>query len=158
MILEILQDGLFAAVAAVGFASISNPPRRIYPYCALVAAVGHATRYVLTTAVGMHIILAGTLAAFSIGFLSILISPKAKCPAEACFFPALLPMIPGMYAYRAFAALLMCLGHAQEQAFGHYFYLLAYNGMTCIFIILGMVIGVNIPIFLLKNTSFRATR
>ena len=32
-------------MAAVGFASISNPPRRAYPCCAILAAVGHALRY-----------------------------------------------------------------------------------------------------------------
>lgn len=60
-------------------------------------------------------------------------------------------MIPGMYAYRAVEALLLCLCHTQEEIFGHYFYLLAYNGLTCSFIILGMVIGVTIPTFLFKN-------
>ncbi len=158
MIIEILEDGFFAAMAAIGFASISNPLRRIYPFCAVVAAVGHIIRYILTTVVGMHLIWAGTIAAFCIGFLSIILSSKVKCPAETCFFPALLPMIPGMYAYRAFAALLTCLSHAEEAMFMHYFYLLAYNGMVCVFVILGMVIGVNVPVFLLKNTSFQATR
>ena len=47
MILDILQDGLFAALAAIGFSSISNPPRKAYAYCALIAAVGHAVRYTL---------------------------------------------------------------------------------------------------------------
>ena len=31
---NILQDGFFAAIAAIGFASISNPPRQAYKYCA----------------------------------------------------------------------------------------------------------------------------
>ncbi len=157
MFIEILSDGLFASIAAIGFASISNPPRRIYPYCALVAAVGHALRFVLTS-LGMHIIPASSLAAFSIGLLAVLLSPRFKSPAETCFFPALLPMIPGMYAYRTFAALLFCMKNNEESIFNHYFYLFSYNGLTCALIVLGMVIGVNIPIFLLKNTSFQATR
>ena len=41
MIGEILQDALFAAIAAIGFAAISRPPRRAYLWCALIAAVGH---------------------------------------------------------------------------------------------------------------------
>ncbi len=157
MMVEILSDGLFASIAAIGFASISNPPRRIYPYCAFVAAIGHASRYILIN-LGMHIIPASTFAAFCIGLLSVLLSSKSKCPAETCFFPALLPMIPGMYAYRAFAALVLCVCHQEECMFNHYFYLFSYNGLTCAIIVLGMVIGVNIPVFLLKNTSFQATR
>lgn len=160
MLLELLQDGFYAALAAIGFASISNPPRRAYLYCALIAAVGHSTRYLLLNngVVHVHIIVASTVAAFMIGLLAVWFAPRAKCPAETCFFPALLPMIPGMYAYRTIGALLLCLYHQEEEIFNHYFYLLAYNGFTCVFIILGMVMGATIPIFIFKNISFRATR
>ncbi len=160
MMINILQDGFFAAVAAIGFASISNPPRRAYGYCALIAAIGHSIRYVLMNnpLAEVHIILASTIAAFFIGVSAVWLAPKAKCPAETCFFPALLPMIPGMYAYRTIGALLLCLYHSEEQLFSHYLYLLTYNGFTCLFIILGMVIGAMLPIFIFKKVSFEATR
>ena len=106
----------------------------------------------------MHIIAASTLAAFAVGILAVLLASRIRCPAEVCFFPALLPMIPGMYAYRTVEALLLCLYHTQEETFGHNFYLLAYNGLTCVFIILGMVIGATIPVFLFKKLTFTATR
>ena len=148
---NILQDGFFAAIAAIGFASISNPPRQAYKYCALIAALGHATRYVLThNAYGeMHLIGASFIASLVIGVLTVFLAPRAKCPAETFSFPALLPMIPGMYAYRTIEALLLCLTNQEEHAF---------NGLTCTFIILGMVVGATLPIFLFKNTSFKATR
>ena len=157
---DLMQDGLFAAIAAIGLASISNPPRNAYPCCALLAAVGHAMRFLLMNNdfCHLHIILASSLAAFTIGILAVRLALIVKCPAETCFFPALLPMIPGMYAYRAIEALVLCLYHQEEAIFNHYLYLLAYNGFTCSFIILGMVIGANIPIFLLKRISFKATR
>ena len=68
MIIDILLDGFFAAIAAIGFSSISNPPRQAYFYCALNAAVGHAIRFLLINAecIQMHIIPASTIAAFSI--------------------------------------------------------------------------------------------
>ncbi len=157
---NIFEDGLFAAIAAIGFSSISNTPRRAYLTCALIAAAGHAIRFILTLhELGdMHIIPASTVASFAVGVLAVLFAPRIKCPAEVCFFPALLPMIPGMYAYRTIEALLSCLYHTQERVFGHYFYLLAYNGLTCSFIILGMVIGATIPVFLFEKISFTATR
>lgn len=158
--IKILGDGLYAAIAAIGFSTISNTPRRAYLICALIAAIGHALRYVLTLPEcgDMHVIAASMVASFFIGTLAVLLASRIKCPAEVCFLPALLPMIPGMYAYRAVEALLLCLCHTQEEIFGHYFYLLAYNGLTCSFIILGMVIGVTIPTFLFKKFSFTATR
>lgn len=160
ILINIFEDGLFAAIAAIGFSSISNTPRRAYPTLALIAAVGHSIRHILTLPDfgGMHIISASTIAAFAVGVLAVLFASRIKCPAEVCFFPALLPMIPGIYAYRTIEALLSCLYHTQEEVFGHYFYLLVYNGLTCTFIITGMVIGATIPMFLLKKLSFTATR
>ena len=160
MWLNIFLDGLFAAIAAIGFASISNPPKRAYLYCAIIGAVGHAIRYILMNNDywQVHITLASTIAAFFIGLLAVYLAPKAKCPAETCFFPALLPMIPGMYAYRAIGAILHCLSYSDEEVFNHYLYLLTFNGLTCICTIMGMVIGATIPVFMFKNISFRATR
>ncbi len=157
---NIFWDGFFAAIAAIGFASISNPPKRAYLYCAVIAAIGHSIRYILmnNTLLTMGIIPASTIAAFFVGLVAVFLAPRAKCPAETCFFPALLPMIPGMYAYRTIGALLLCLHHSEEEIFNHYLYLLSYNGFTCIFIVLGMVIGATLPVFMLKNLSFQATR
>lgn len=160
ILVKVLEDGLFAAIAAIGFSSISSTPRRAYLTCALIAAVGHAVRCILTMpeTLGMHIIPAGTIASVAVGTLAVVLSPSIKCPAEVCFFPALLPMIPGMYAYRTVEALVSCLAHTDEAAFGHYIYLLCLNGLTCAFIIIGMVVGATIPVFALKKIAFRATR
>lgn len=79
-------------------------------------------------------------------------------PAETSIFPSLLPMIPGMYAYRAFGGLLMCLLHGAELNYDHYFYLFTSNGITCLFILLAMAVGATAPIFIFKNISFQATR
>ncbi len=160
MLLQILQDAFFAALAAIGFAAISNPPVKAYPLCALIAAIGHSARFVLMQPdlLGMHIVAASTVAAFIIGFLAVLLSPLAKMPAETCLFPSLLPMIPGIYAYKTFGGLLMCITHGGEADFDHYFFLFASNGLTCLFILFGMVVGATLPIFFLKNISFQATR
>lgn len=159
LILKIFEDGLFAAIAAIGFSSISNTPRNAYLVCGLTAAAGHALRFVLMSPeIGMNIIWASTIAAFVIGLVGVLLAPLVRCPAEVCLWPALLPMIPGMYAYRTVAATISCLSTTDEEMFNHYLYLLNYNGMTCMFIIIGMVIAVNLPVFMMKKISFQATR
>ena len=45
--LPVLTDGLFAAIAAIGFAVISNPPKRAISVVALLGAFGHACRFYL---------------------------------------------------------------------------------------------------------------
>lgn len=158
--IEIFEDALFASIAAIGFSAISNPPKNAYLYCAVIAAVGHSTRFVLMNdaTFAFSIVLASTMAAVVIGVISVILSPYAKIPAETFLFPSLLPMIPGIYAYKCFGGLVMCLLHSEESYFIHYLYLFAYNGLTCLFVILGMVVGANLPIFLMKKATFSATR
>lgn len=159
MIIQILQDALFAAIAAIGFAAISRPPVRAYKYCALIAAVGHSLRFVLLHIPHpLHIIIASLIAAFVIGVLAVLISRHAKFPAETCLFPALLPMIPGIYAYKAFGGLALCIFRSSAENFGYNFYLFASNGLTCCVILLSMVTGATLPIFMFKRIAFQATR
>lgn len=151
---------MFAAIAAIGFSTISNTPRRAYLCCGLTAAIGHALRFILMSPqMGeMNIVWASTIAAFVIGMVGVMLAPTVKCPAEVCLAPALLPMIPGMYAYRAIAATIACLTHPGETDFNHYLYLMNYNGMTCVFIVIGMVVAANLPVFMMKRISFQATR
>lgn len=159
MFSQIFQDALFAAIAAIGFAAISRPPVRAYAYCSLIAAAGHSLRFVLmSSTMSIHIILATFIAAFVIGMFAVFIASHAKFPAETCLFPALLPMIPGIYAYKAFGGLALCLFSDRQEDFIHSFYLFAYNGLTCCCILTCMVIGATMPIFIFKKVSFQATR
>ena len=157
---KIFQDALFAAIAAIGFAAISRPPLRAYPYCALIAALGHSMRFILMNnpAHPVHIFGASLAAAFFIGVLAVFLSPIARPPAEACFFPSLLPMIPGMYAYKAFGGLAMCVLSDDPQVFDFYFFQFSHNAFVCISVLLGMVIGATAPVFIFKKISFQATR
>lgn len=161
MLEKILQDALFSAIAAIGFAAISRPPARAYIYCAAIAAVGHAIRFMLMTkefGVCLHIVPASLIAAFAIGVLAVIFSPVVRTPPETCFFPALLPMIPGMYAYRSFAGAAMCVLSTNQEEFNRCFYLFASNTLTCICILLSMAVGAILPVFLFKKISFQATR
>lgn len=160
MTIQFFQDALFSAIAAIGFASISNPPRQAYIFCALIAAIGHSVRFLLLECISphLHIVPSTAIASIIIGVLAVIISPRTRVPAETYLYPALLPMIPGIYAYRAFGGLMMCLYHDSEYAFTHYFYLFAGNAITCFSILLSMAIGATIPMFLMKTISFQATR
>lgn len=158
--MEILKDALLAAMAAIGFGAISRIPLRAYLWCGLIAAIGHSSRFLLMNhdVAGMGIIPATGIAAFIIGLLAVFASPLAKTPAEAYLFPSLLPMIPGIYAYKSFGALAVCLlGHSDEQ-FSRYFFIFAQNGFITLSIILIMTVGAILPIFMFKSRAFRATR
>lgn len=155
--MNIFEDALFAAMAAIGFSAISHTPRRCWFVCALAAASGHALRFSLMVD-NVGIILASCIAGFVVGIVAVAFAPFIKTPAEACLFPSLLPMIPGMYAYRTIEALIACVGDYAGDSSSADLYALAGNGITCILIVFGLVIGGTLPVFLFKKISFRATR
>lgn len=151
--LSVLQDGFFASLAAIGFGSINNPPRRLLPYCGAIAAVGHAVRYMLMQGpLSMHIVLAGFAGSLAIGVLSGVVARRKHCPSEIFSFPALLPMIPGMYAYGIVQALINYLKlHAGQADASHYLDQLVYNCSMTMLIILMMVVGVLLPKLIYTN-------
>lgn len=159
LIISVILDGLFAAVAAIGFAVISNPPRRALLGCAILAAVGHGLRYFLLNHLGVDISTASLFAAFSIGLLSLWFASRIHCPAEVFAFPSLLPMIPGMYAYKTILALMKFLTDAPAGAKSAELITEIFrNGLTTVFVLFALVIGVALPIFLFHKKSYMMTR
>ena len=153
-------DGAFAAVAAIGFAIISNPPRKAILISAFLAAVGHGLRYFLMHAhlFTMDIATASFFAAVSIGLLAIPFAKAIHCPAEVFSFPSLLPMIPGMFAYKSILALTKFMQTKDETDSLRYLVDFCHNGSTTIFVLFALVVGAAVPVFIFHRQSFTATR
>jgi len=157
MIRLMLIDGLLAAIDAIGFAVISNPPRKAIFVSAILAALGHSLRLFLIKS-GLDISLSTFVAATFIGLLSMLFARIIRCPAEVFSFPSLLPMIPGMFAYRTILSLIRFMQSTdgiKAQGFMLDFF---HNGLTTLFILLALVVGVSLPILLFPKLSFSVTR
>ena len=155
---QLLADGIFAAVASIGFAVISNPPRKAIFISALLAAIGHALRYYLLNHTPLDIAMSSLVAAFTIGMFSMLCAKLIHCPAVIFSFPSLLPMIPGMYAYKTVLALMQFIRGGdivrQNELMVEFFR----NGLTTLFIMFALVIGVALPIFIFHKQSFMMSR
>lgn len=156
---DIISDGLFAAVAAMGFGSISDPPARAFPFIALLAASGHAARYCLMNFCGMDIATASLIAAFIIGLCSVYFGKKVFCPMTVLYIPALLPMIPGTYAYKTVFALIMFFQNIDSPTRGQeYLQELLFNGAVSFSVIFMLAIGATVPVFLLREKANSMTR
>ncbi len=154
----LLLDAFFAAVAAIGFAVISNPPRRAVVVAAILSAIGHSFRYYLIHEIEMDIVAATFIAAFLMGSLSFSFAKIIKCPNEVFTFPSLLPMIPGMYCYNMFLSLTKYV--RSDMGVDHQMLIeeIFRNGLTAIFILMALVMGVSLPVMLYHKESFRVTR
>lgn len=96
----LLADALWSGVAALGFAVLFNVPRQYLPYCALAGAAGHALRALLLQS-GVAIT-SGTLAgALLVGLLGEFFAQRMRSPAGMFAVPAAIPMVPGVFAFRA---------------------------------------------------------
>lgn len=157
-LIELLLDGAFAAMAAVGFGSVSNPPLSALGAAALAGAAGHALRFYLINALHVHITPASFLGALVVAVVAFLAAKRLHCTVEAICFPALLPMIPGIPAYKTMLMLvkfMRCTDPEQAQL-----YLLAVfqNGFTALFVLSALVAGMLIPMMLLQEKSHCMTR
>ncbi len=155
---QLLIDAIFSAIAAVGFAVISNPPARAVAVSAILSAIGHSFRYFLLYELDMNIASATFLAAFLIGLLSVLFAKIIRCPSEVFTFPSLLPMIPGMFAYRMFLSFAKFTRTEDTALYQNLIEDIFANGMTAVFIMIALVVGVSIPVMLFHRESFRVTR
>ena len=156
---DIISDGLFAAVAAMGFGSISDPPMRAFRYIAILAAVGHATRYCLMTFLGVDIATASMIAAFIIGTGSVWFGKKVFCPMTVLYIPALLPMVPGTYAYKTVFSLIMFLQEISSPTQGsEYLQAMIFNGAVSFSVIFMLAFGATLPVFLLRERANSMTR
>lgn len=156
---QALADGLFAVVACIGFALISNAPRDACLLAGLLAGVGHMTRFLLLHA-GMGMASASLCAATLISLCSALCARRRHTPAEFFAFPALLPMIPGMYAYNAILATMRFLSAVDPGMRQMLLVEIAHNALTTFFVMGALVIGAIVPLFALHDESplFRGRR
>ncbi len=157
MIAEVIYDGFLAAIAAVGFAVISNPSREAVLVSALLAAIAHSLRFFLIKS-GFDISIATFVASSMIGLLSILFAKIIHCPAEVFSFPSLLPMIPGLFAYRTILGLIKFMQNTNVLKSQGYMIDFVHNGLTTLFILLALVIGVSLPVLIFPRYSFKVTR
>lgn len=156
---QALADGCFAVIACIGFALISNAPPKVCRVAGVLAGLGHMARFLLLHQ-GMGMASASLCAATLISLCSMACARRRHIPAEFLAFPALLPMIPGMYAYNAILATMRFLSASDAGLRQMLLIDIAHNALTTFFVMGALVIGAIVPLFALHDESplFRRRR
>lgn len=146
--IDLVLDGIFAAIASMGFAMLSNPDRFLLIASGFLAALGHGLRFYLLQTTSINIIPASLLAALLIGAASACMARRFHIPGEFFSFLALLPMIPGMYAYGAILSTIqfMHVGTVVE-ALPHLVIFMK-DFLAVLFIMCAMAIGAITPLLM----------
>ncbi|MDP8079070.1 threonine/serine exporter family protein [Phocoenobacter skyensis] len=100
----LIDDMFFAAIPAVGFALIFNVPKKALKYCAILGAIGHGFRSFLVY-VDIPLVFSTFFAATLIGFAGVYISKRYLAHPKVFTVAAVIPMIPGVPAYRSMIAI-----------------------------------------------------
>ncbi|WP_375056323.1 threonine/serine exporter family protein [Zobellella sp. DQSA1] len=137
----LLDDMLFATVPALGFALLFNVPPKALKYCALGGALGHGSRYLLLTA-GTPIEWATFAAATLVGMLGAYWARRFLAHPKVFTVAAVIPMIPGVYAYKAMVALVEI---SQQGYTPELWGSLVANFIKAMFIVAGLAIGLAMP-------------
>lgn len=159
MISEVLADMLFAAFAGFGFAYAARPPKVALFISCVLAAFGHGFRFVLVNFVGFEMLAVATfLASFLVGILGLLASKFYKTPLEVITFPALLPMIPGVYAYKSILLLFEFLNASDIEAKSRFLTEFFDQFFIATSVTFALAVGVSTMLMVFAKQSFAITR
>jgi uncharacterized membrane protein YjjB (DUF3815 family) len=157
--MDILSDAFFAAIAGIGFGAISKPPLKAFRYIGLLAAIGHTCRYCLMTYAGFEIAGASLIGAFIIGMGSLWFGKKVYSPMTVLYIPALLPMIPGKFAYNMVFSLIMFLQSIDNPVEKvNYMEMLFSNTIIATTVLFLLAVGATLPMFLFPGRATSLTR
>lgn len=160
MIEKILFDAFLACITGIGFTYAANAPLRTIFYCGLLGGIGHSFRFTLLSLdINFSIVLSTLISSILVGFLATLFAQNKKVPIEVIAFPALIPMIPGVYAYKAIVSIFLFLKAEESSAdqvkylteFFSYFFLAS-------FVVIALAVGISIILLVFSEKAFAMTR
>lgn len=153
--IDILFKAFWCGTAAIGFAILFNTPARalfaIY-LCGFLA--GFLKFIVLDPVAGGGIILASAVGATAVGFASIPVSHWRHVPPIVISIPAVIPLIPGSFAYRTMLGLMNFIHETEVEVLTR----TLHNAVMTLFIILVLSLGVTLPMLLFRIESVKMVR
>ncbi len=151
--LHLLDPVVMAAVVSAGFGILFSVPLRTLVATAMLGAFGILVRLMLIGQ-GWSIIESTFVAANFVGLFSMILSWRFHSPCVVFSLPAVIPMVPGVFAYKTMMGILefMRVGSLDQQLMAE----IASNGLNTAFLFLCLAVGVSLPNLLLRGKSIRS--
>lgn len=141
LLLLLLHDMFFAAVPALGFALVFNVPPKALKYCAFGGALGYGCRFLFLHA-GASIEWATLGAATLVSMVGVYWSQRLLAHPKVFTVAAVIPMMPGVFAFKAMIALVEINSLGYSDAL---WATLMNNAIKSLFIISALAIGLAMP-------------
>lgn len=149
------MKGFWSGFAALGFAILFNVPQRTLVIIWLVGAIGGLVKF-LVMGLEVNIAIASLAGASVIGVLSVYAAHNKQAPPLVFSIPAVIPMVPGAFAYRMMLGCMELAGKAADSP--TYLDTLAQtanNGLKAFFILIAISAGVSIPMLVTRKDTFK---
>lgn len=155
LVLNILEVAVWSGIAAVGFGILFNIPKKAIFTVFVLGFTAGFIKFVLLK-LSIDIILASLIAALFVGVLSMPLAHKIHQPPVVFSIPAVIPMIPGYFAYETVLSVMKFtfMETDVEERIALMDTMFS-NGFTMFFILLSLTIGVSFPMLLLRKNSIK---
>ncbi len=150
----LLEKGIWLGCAGVGFAALFNVPRRTLGIIYIISALGGMLKFYLVS-LETGLILAALCGSSLIGFSSVLAAHYRKAPPMTFALPALIPMIPGFFAYKAMVGIMKLTAEKDPDVYSKLFFETVNNGLSALFIILALSAGVAVPLLIARKKTVK---
>jgi uncharacterized membrane protein YjjB (DUF3815 family) len=149
-----LEKGIWLGFAAIGFAVLFNVPRRALGIIFVIAALGGLAKVALMQQ-GVVAALATFAGASLIGLLSVLAAHRRKAPPMIFAIPAVIPMIPGFFAYQAMVGMIELTMEKNPELYTKLFFVTVNNSLSALFVMLALSTGVAIPMLITRKQTVK---
>lgn len=149
---HLIEQAVWFGFAALGFAILFNVPPRTLPVIFLLAALGGVTKLLIIDW-GGGLVLASFGGATLIGILSIQAAHNKHSPHIVFSIPAVIPMVPGVFAYRMMIGLVKLVGQNPSDNYANILAETVKSGLNVAFISMSLVIGAGVPFLITRKNS-----
>jgi len=154
----IFLKSIWSGIAALGFSIMFNtPPRTLIAiwFGGFVAGFVKFGTMALFPEAGF--IISSFLAAMMVGFFSIPMAHFRHVPPVIFSIPSVIPLIPGVFAYRTMLGLISLTSKNNEN-YADAINATVHNGVNTLFIVTVLAVGVLMPMYLLRKESVKTIR
>jgi len=139
----IITKAIYAGAAAFGIAVMLNLPRRFLITCFLISSLTSACHFLLMQ-LGLSIESSTFIGAAIAGLTAMLAGKRIRAPSLMIALPTLIPMVPGVLAYKFAIGILELSNYAGESDSVMFLDVLR-NGFRAMLITFALAGGVLIP-------------
>lgn len=157
-VLKLFELSIWSGIAAVGFGILFNIPKKAI---FTVFILGFTSGLMKSILLNFHvnIVISSFIGALLVGFLSMPLAHKIHQPPVVFSIPAIIPMIPGYYAYKTVLSIMSFTFLETNQVKRlELIDAIFSNGFTMLFVLISITVGVLFPLLILRKSTVKKVR